>query len=404
MRKILIGILALLLLAAPAPAQKKKASKATSSQSQSVKNLKSQREKTLKELEETKKMIQQTNSNEKATVNKLNLLNKDIQTRKRLIHDLNYEIQGLDQEMTRLSMKRDSLQADLEALKESYAELVRQSHYTIADESPLLFILSAEDFQQMLRRVRYMQEFQQFRKEQVARIENTQAEIDLQNQMLSENKSDKEEAVRTHKVQQDNLSRDEKKQKAMLEQLKKKKSTLLAQQKKQQKKADDLNRKIEELIAKEMSKSEGKTLTKEQTLIAGGFEKNKGRLPMPVEKGFISGHFGVQAHPTLEKVTVNNKGVYIQTSAGTQARAVYEGEVTSCFVMSGTTAVIIQHGNYRTVYSGLASVSVKKGDKVKAKQAIGTIYSDPEDDNATTLFFQIWLNKNILNPEQWLAK
>ncbi len=404
MRKILIGILALLLFAVPAPAQKKKASKATSSQSQSVKNLKSQREKTLKELEETKKMIQQTNSNEKATVNKLNLLNKDIQTRKRLIHDLNYEIQGLDQEMTRLSMKRDSLQADLEALKESYAELVRQSHYTIADESPLLFILSAEDFQQMLRRVRYMQEFQQFRKEQVARIENTQAEIDVQNQMLSENKSDKEEAVRTHKVQQDNLSRDEKKQKAMLEQLKKKKSTLLAQQKKQQKKADDLNRKIEELIAKEMSKSEGKTLTKEQTLIAGGFEKNKGRLPMPVEKGFISGHFGVQAHPTLEKVTVNNKGVYIQTSAGTQARAVYEGEVTSCFVMSGTTAVIIQHGNYRTVYSGLASVSVKKGDKVKAKQAIGTIYSDPEDDNATTLFFQIWLNKNILNPEQWLAK
>ena len=404
MRKILIGILALLLLAAPAPAQKKKASKATSSQSQSVKNLKSQREKTLKELEETKKMIQQTNSNEKATVNKLNLLNKDIQTRKRLIHDLNYEIQGLDQEMTRLSMKRDSLQADLEALKESYAELVRQSHYTIADESPLLFILSAEDFQQMLRRVRYMQEFQQFRKEQVARIENTQAEIDMQNQMLSENKSNKEEAVRTHKVQQDNLSRDEKKQKAMLEQLKKKKSTLLAQQKKQQKKADDLNRKIEELIAKEMSKSEGKTLTKEQTLIAGGFEKTKGRLPMPVEKGFISGHFGVQAHPTLEKVTVNNKGVYIQTSAGTQARAVYEGEVTSCFVMSGTTAVIIQHGNYRTVYSGLASVSVKKGDKVKAKQAIGTIYSDPEDDNATTLFFQIWLNKNILNPEQWLAK
>ena len=404
MRKILIGILALLLLAAPAPAQKKKASKATSSQSQSVKNLKSQREKTLKELEETKKMIQQTNSNEKATVNKLNLLNKDIQTRKRLINDLNYEIQGLDQEMTRLSMKRDSLQADLEALKESYAELVRQSHYTIADESPLLFILSAEDFQQMLRRVRYMQEFQQFRKEQVARIENTQAEIDLQNQMLSENKSNKEEAVRTHKVQQDNLSRDEKKQKAMLEQLKKKKSTLLAQQKKQQKKADDLNRKIEELIAKEMSKSEGKALSKEQTLIAGGFEKNKGRLPMPVEKGFISGHFGVQAHPTLEKVTVNNKGVYIQTSAGTQARAVYEGEVTSCFVMSGTTAVIIQHGNYRTVYSGLASVSVKKGDKVKAKQAIGTIYSDPEDDNATTLFFQIWLNKNILNPEQWLAK
>lgn len=402
MHKYIIGILAFLLLAAPLPAQKKK--KTTTTQSQSVKSLKSQREKTLKELEETKKMLQQTKSNEKATVNKLNLLNRDIQTRKRLINDLTYEIRGLDEEIARLNYVNDSLQTDLEALKQSYAELVRQSHYAMAEESPLLFILSAEDFQQMIRRVRYLQDFQTYRKEQVARIENTQAEIALQNQLLADNRSSKEDAVRTHKQQQDNLSRDEKKQKAMLEQLKKKESSLLAQQKKQQKKADELNRKIEELIAKEVSQSQGKSLSKEQTLIAGGFEKNKGRLPLPVDKGFISGHYGIQAHPTLEKVTVNNKGVYIQTTAGAQARAVYDGEVTSCFVMSGTTAVIIQHGNYRTVYSGLASVSVKKGDKVKAKQYIGTIYSDPDQDNSTILFFQIWQEKTILNPEIWLSK
>lgn len=402
MHKYIIGILAFLLLAAPLPAQKKK--KTTTTQSQSVKSLKSQREKTLKELEETKKMLQQTKSNEKATVNKLNLLNRDIQTRKRLINDLTYEIRGLDEEIARLNYVNDSLQTDLEALKQSYAELVRQSHYAMAEESPLLFILSAEDFQQMIRRVRYLQDFQTYRKEQVARIENTQAEIALQNQLLADNRSSKEDAVRTHKQQQDNLSRDEKKQKAMLEQLKKKESSLLAQQKKQQKKADELNRKIEELIAKEVSQSQGKSLSKEQTLIAGGFEKNKGRLPLPVDKGFISGHYGIQAHPTLEKVTVNNKGVYIQTTAGAQARAVYDGEVTSCFVMSGTTAVIIQHGNYRTVYSGLASVSVKKGDKVKAKQYIGKIYSDPDQDNSTILFFQIWQEKTILNPEIWLSK
>jgi len=398
-KKYIYGLLALLLLAAPAPLSAQK-----QSQTQSVKSLKSQREKTLKELEETKKMLQQTKKNETATVNKLNLLSKDIQTRKRLINDLNYEIMGLDQEMAHLSAKRDSLQNDLEALKENYALLVRESHYAIANESPLLFILSAEDFQQMVRRIRYMQEFQQFRKEQVARIQNTQAEIDTQNELLQENKVNKEDAIRTHKVQQDNLARDEKKQKAMLDQLKKKESTLLAQQKKQQKKADELNRKIEDLIAKEVSSSKGKTMSKEQTLIAGGFEKNKGRLPMPVDKGFISGHFGVQAHATLERVTVNNKGIYIQTTAGSQARAVYEGEVTSCFVMNGTTAVIIQHGTYRTVYSGLSSVSVKKGDKVKAKQYIGKIYSDPEQDNSTILFFQIWQDKNILNPEQWLSK
>lgn len=401
MKKYLIGILALLLLAAsPAGAQKKK----TQTQTQSVSSLKSQREKTLQELEQTKKMLEQTKKNETATVNKLNILSKDIQTRKRLISDLNYEILGLDQEMAQLTAKRDSLQNDLVSLKEDYARLVRETHYAIADESPLLFILSAKDFQQMLRRIRYMSEFQQFRKLQVARIENTQAEIDTQNELLLENKSGKEDALRVHKQQQDNLARDEKKQKAMLDQLKKKESDLRVQQRNQQKKADELNRKIEEMIAKEVQKGQGQKMSKEQTLIAGGFEKNRGRLPMPTENGFISGHFGVQAHATLDKVTVNNKGIYIKTTAGSKARAVYDGEVTSTFVMSGTYAVIITHGNYRTVYSGLSAISVKKGDKVKAKQQIGTIYTDPDQDNATILFFQIWQDKNILNPENWISK
>lgn len=401
MKKYLIGILALLLLAAsPAGAQKKK----TQTQTQSVSSLKSQREKTLQELEQTKKMLEQTKKNETATVNKLNILSKDIQTRKRLISDLNYEILGLDQEMAQLTAKRDSLQNDLVSLKEDYARLVRETHYAIADESPLLFILSAKDFQQMLRRIRYMSEFQQFRKLQVARIENTQAEIDTQNELLLENKSGKEDALRVHKQQQDNLARDEKKQKAMLDQLKKKESDLRVQQRNQQKKADELNRKIEEMIAKEVQKGQGQKMSKEQTLIAGGFEKNRGRLPMPTENGFISGHFGVQAHATLDKVTVNNKGIYIKTTAGSKARAVYDGEVTSTFVMSGTYAVIITHGNYRTVYSGLSAINVKKGDKVKAKQQIGTIYTDPDQDNATILFFQIWQDKNILNPENWISK
>lgn len=393
MKRLILHIFILLMLAAPAAAQKGK---------QSVEDLKSQREKTMRELEKTSKMLNETKKNEKATVNKLQLLNKDISERKRLIHDLNQEIDGLNREMTTLSVRKDSLQQNIEALRKDYAEMVRQSHYVQKQVSPLLFILSANDFQQMVRRIRYMRDFQSFRKLQVARIRNTQDEIDMQNELLQEHKSNKEDAMRTQQRQRDNLARDEKKQQAMLSELKKKEKDLLAQQQKQQKKANELNKKIEEMIAKEIDLK--KQLTKEQSLLAGGFEKNKGRLPWPVEKGFISGHFGIQAHPTLEKVTVNNKGVYIQTTAGSMARAVYEGEVTSCFVMAGTTAVIIQHGNYRTVYSGLSSVSVKKGDKVKAKQTIGKIYTDPDQDNSTLLFFQVWKDKEILNPEFWLAK
>lgn len=382
----------LTLLALPMAAQK-----------QSVNDLRKQREKTLRELEKTGQMLSETKKSEKATLNKLNLLNKDIATRKRLITNINSEIDALNSEMGELSSKRDSLQMVLEGLKSDYANLVRQTHYQDMMQSPLLFVLRAEDFNQAMRRIRYLQEFQQFRKEQVARIQSTQTEIDIQSELLESNRVEKEQTLTIHQREKDNLARDERKQQNMLQQLKKKEKDLLAQQRKQQKKADDLNRKIEDIIKQQTAKQKGQRMTKEQQLIAGGFEKNKGRLPWPVEKGVVSGEFGVHPHPTLSKVTVNNKGIYIQTTRGAAVRAVYEGEVTSCFVMGGTSAVIIQHGNYRTVYTGLATISVKKGDKVKTKQTIGTVYTDPDNDNKTEMFFQVWKDKDIQNPSLWLA-
>ena len=391
MKRIVTYVL-LVLLALPMAAQK-----------QSVNDLKKQREKTLRELERTGQMLSETKKSETATLNKLNLLNKDIATRKRLITTINSEIEALNTEMGELSDKRDSLQQNLEALKADYANLVRQTHYQDMMQSPLLFVLRAEDFNQAMRRIRYLQEFQRYRKEQVARIENTQAEIDIQTELLESNRVEKEQTLDVQKRETENLARDERKHQNMLQQLKKKEKDLLAQQRKQQKKADDLNRKIEDIIKQQAAKQKGQRLTKEQQLIAGGFEKNKGRLPWPVEKGMVSGEFGVHPHPTLPKVTVNNKGIYIQTTRGAAVRAVYEGEVTSCFVMGGTNAVIIQHGNYRTVYTGLATINVKKGDKVKTKQTIGTVFTDPDNDNKTEMFFQVWKDKDIQNPSLWLA-
>jgi septal ring factor EnvC (AmiA/AmiB activator) len=158
------------------------------------------------------------------------------------------------------------------------------------------------------------------------------------------------------------------------------------------------------MIRKQTEKASKTSLTKEQKLLAGGFEANKGRLPWPVEKGMISGHYGKQQHPVYSQVTIDNKGVYLQTTAGSKARAVYKGEVTSCFLVANTYAVIIQHGNYRTVYSNLSKLNVKQGDKVDTKQIIGTIFTDPEQDQKTELYFQIYKDRNILNPELWIAK
>ena len=369
---------------------------------QSVKDLQRQQRELQQQLEQTAQMLKETQKNETATENKLNLLNNDIKTRKKLIKNIQGEINALDGEMGTLRQKRSTLQQELEAAKADYARLVRETHYADMQQSPLLFLLSAEDFQQLIRRVQYMQQFAAYRKEQVKRIQALQAGIDEQNALLEDRKQDRSTALRSQKREQEKLSRDERKQKDMLNQLQRQEKDLLAKQKEQQKKVDALNKQIEDLIAKQVRSTS--TLTKEQQLIAGGFEANQGRLPWPVEKGYISGYFGKHQHPVHAHVTINNKGIYLQTTSGANARAIYEGEVTSCAQINGAYAVIVQHGNYRTVYSPLKKIYVKQGDKVSAKQAIGEIVTNTAEDNKTELYFQIYQDRTLQNPGLWLAQ
>ncbi|MBQ9704892.1 MAG: peptidoglycan DD-metalloendopeptidase family protein [Paludibacteraceae bacterium] len=370
---------------------------------QSVKELERQRKQTLEQLEQTGKMLKQTKRNETATENKLNLLQKDIRTRKQLIAGINSEINALDKELGELSQRKTTLQAELDLLKQEYARMVEQSHYAELQQSPLLFVLSAYNFNQMLRRIRYMQEVAVWRRMQAEQIKEKQTEVEEQDNLLRQNRKQKQSVLQMQRREQDNLTRDQKKQQRMLQDLKKKEKDLLAQQKKQQAKANELNRKIDDLIKKQVKKDANKQQTKEEKLLAGGFEKNKGRLPWPTEKGYISGEFGIQPHPSLAHVTVNNRGVYIQTTAGAVARTVYEGEVSAIFVSDGQNVVIVKHGNYRTVYSNLTTLYVKTGDKLTAKQKIGKIYTDPNQDNKTELFFQIRKDTDVLNPSLWLA-
>lgn len=369
-----------------------------------VKDLQKKQKKLQEEIENTNKMLQQTKKDENATLNKLHLIGENIKNQRLLINTLDNEITALDREMGKLSATRDSLQVLLERYKADYARNVRQSHYAQMQQTPLMFVMSSDNFAQMARRTRYMQQIAQFRKEQVRRIENTQAEIDTQNALLKANRDDKNTALNSKKREQENLKRDEKKQQTMLNNLKSKEKDLTKKLQQKQKQVAELNKKIDDMVRKQAEKASKTTLTKEQKLIAGGFEANKGRLPWPVEKGMISGHFGKQQHAVYASVTMDNKGIYIQTVSGAKARAVYKGEVTSCFMVSGTYAVIIQHGNYRTVYSNLSQLNVKQGDMVDTKQTIGTIYTDPEEDQKTELYFQVYQDRNLLNPELWITR
>ena len=401
---------------------------------QSVKELEAQRKQALKQLETTNKVLDETKKTQKASLNKLTVLRKNISQRQSVLNTINKEINALDNEMNALNREKRILEATLEGYKADYAKMVRESYVNRSIYSKLMFLLSAETFDQSFRRLRYLKEYADYRKDQMQKIEDTQKEIAKKSEQLDLNKKAKVEVKNEKSSEQKKLQDDQKKENTVYNELKKKEKSLQNDLKKQQKIANDLNRKIETLIAEEIRKAEEKrraeelakqgkkpdskdapkvteadskvyAMTKEEKLISGNFAANAGRLPWPVEKGFISGKFGVQPHPTLKYVTTNNKGIYIQTPAKTNARAVFEGIVTQRFSVPGSNnGVIVQHGQYRTVYANLTNIYVQVGQKVSPKQNIGQIYTDSESDNKTELFFQIWENRTILNPESWISK
>lgn len=387
--------------------------------SQTIKELEARKKKALDELAMTNKLLQETQKSRQGTVNQINLLKRSIKQSQEMINALNSEISLLDGNIDSLQCEKKVLQTNLEALKQDYAAMVCASYFQRKYFSPIMFVLASEDFNQAFRRFRYLQEMTNYRKEQSLQIMALTQELQVKEEQLIEDKLRKETAMSAKALESQRLERQNSQQATALAKIKKKENDLKAKQKKQQQQANQLNNRIQELIAAEIKKqnakkgSDGKSgssssdpykLSKEEQLVAGNFEKNKGKLPLPVEKGFISGKYGVQPHPVLSKVTINNKGVYIQTPAGSDARAIFEGEVTQIFSVQGSnSAVIVKHGNYRTVYSNLTQIYVKVGDKVQTKQKLGKIFTDKEDANKTELYLMIYRNTDIQNPEHWLA-
>jgi len=414
---------------------------------QSVKELERQRKQTLQTLENTNKMLNETKKSKKSSLNKLNIISKNINERKVLIKNISTEICMMDVQIVKLDQKKTSLESRLKTLKTDYANLVEEAHINRNMYAKVMFVLSSKSFDQSFRRLRYIQEYSDYRKNQVHEIERVKAEIAHKNDSIQIHKTTKVQVVQQKETEAKKLTKDEQNEKVLLTDLQKKEKKLRDDLKIQQKKSNDLNNKIERLIAQEIQRAEARraaaekkrlatvarnrstskstsgtrakteskessasseevsALTKEETLISGNFEKNIGRLPWPTSNGFISGHFGIQQHPVLKHVTTNNKGIYIQAPAGSKARAVFEGVVTQLFSIPGSNnAVIIQHGNYRTVYANLTFIYVKEGEHVTAKENIGKIYTDDDKDNKTELYFQVWDGRNLQNPEKWIAR
>lgn len=393
--------------------------------SKKVQSLKKQQTTALQNIKNTNQQINKTQKTQLQALHRLEAISTEIAHINDSIKTLNAEMARTMEQEKQLTAEIADLERSLAAKKESYAKAVRSM--TVRRDNrydALMFILSASSLDQAYRRFRYLQEFSSWRKQEAKKIVKQRDDLNQRRtELLRVRKAQGEVlALRTAASQQ--LIRQQREQRTLVAGLRKKERTLKQELKKQQQQADALGRRIQEVIEEEARKAAeaaaakkknsatkpstqaGYQMSKDEEQLSRNFAQNRGKLPTPLSGRYrIIAHFGTQQHPDLKYVKINNQGIDMQTQPGTKARSVFDGVVTSIFVMPGyNTSIIVRHGEYLTIYSNLSTIYVKTGDRVKTGQELGIIYSDPEEDNRTVLHFQIRKETTKLDPELWLKK
>ena len=389
-----------------------------------------------KEIEITNKLISETKKNKKLSLSQLKILNKKLEDRKRLINTIQQEVNMLSSSIQSDGEKIMELQSELNRLKTSYGKLIRQAYLTRNQESALMLLFSAKDFQQSYKRLYYLRKYNSYRREQALLIEETQRELDGRMKQFKTDLSTKRDLLGSEEREKSELNIEKKEQEQTLSVLKKQEKTLkkdLEKKRADARKLDGLiQRVIEREIAKERSRAEAKSkakseadrkkavskgkpvpvtpkepemrVTTETRELSGKFESNKGRLPWPVDRGVISESFGTHPHPVLKGISTNNNGINISTNVGASVKAIFAGEISGVISIPGANmAIIIKHGEYLTVYSNLASASVAKGQKVSSGQSIGIADRD-DSGNKSEAHLEIWKGKTKLNPADWISR
>lgn len=377
---------------------------------QSLSSLQEKKQNALKEIELTSKMLSQVQNQEKASLNRLQLINNNISQRNKLIEGLDAEIRLYGEQIGNNQLVVNLLSGDLEKMKQEYTKLIRLTYISYHKGNPLIFLLSAENFNQAYRRLLYMQRYASVRTKQAEAMKQLQQLLNKKTLQIEQQRENRLGLLGEARTEAQKLALEKNQQNKEVQELKSRQQDLRKILEQQRKIEQQLEREIQQVIEEEARKNRAAgepaySLTPAMKLIGENFSQNKLRLPWPVERGVITEKFGIHRHPVLEKVQVRNNGINITTEPGSKARAVFNGEVSRVFGISGgNSAVIIRHGSYLTVYSNLREVTVKSGDKVSALQTVGTVYTDSDDGNKTTLKFQIWHENQKLNPEEWLSR
>lgn len=389
---------------------------------QTKKELENQRKKYKSEIAQLNKLLFNEAKKEKNALEDLKDINRKIEVRNKLINTIDAEAKLLSKAIFKNEKKLDKLNKNLEALKADYAEMIYKSYKSKSQQSRIMFLLSSQNFYQAYKRLEYMKQYTKFRKKQGEEIVVQKQVVEKLNDSLLYQKKVKDTLILVEKNQKKEIESDKKRQEKLLSQIKSKEGKYKRELRKKVKEDKKIAAKIDKIIKAEIAKAnrlaraknKGKATTSkkndkfilspEAKILAAKFQQNKGKLPWPVTEGLIVRRFGVQPHPIFPGITINSTGVHFAAPSGSEAKAIFDGEVINVLVGSeGTKTVLIRHGNYITSYNKLQNSYVKKGDKIVTGQNIGKIFTD-KVSKKTTLIFVLFKNTTRLNPAAWMAK
>lgn len=408
-----------------------------------IRELEKQHAELQKQISQSESLLQSTKKDVKSQLSNLTLLSGQIDERKKYIATIENDVNVIQREVDRLQVELNTLKKELADKKDNYEQSVKYLYHNRSIQEKLMFIFSADNLNQMYRRMRYVRQYADYQRMQGLEVERKQRQVRDKQKVLVASREAKRKLLEAGQAEKVKLEAQEKERKGLLASLQKKQRTIQGEINQKRRSADKLNAQIDKLIAIEIenarkraeeearrkataengrNKKEGtnsKTPEKSQNIpsskmgefkvgsedrrLSGVFEQNKGKLPIPITGAYmIVGHYGQYQVDGLRNVRLDNKGVDIRGKQGAQARAIFNGEVSAIFQYNGLSNVLIRHGNYISVYCNLQSVLVRKGSKVNTRDVIGQVHTDKEGN--TILHFQLRKETAKLNPEIWLQR
>ncbi len=367
--------------------------------------LEAKRNATLNEISYVDNMLKSTAKQKVESMNAIKIIGNKLNLRESVIRGMRDEINLFSERIDLNNVAINMMESDLINLKNDYARAVINSYKYKKENPELVYILSAKDFNQGYKRLKYLQQVTKFRRRESEIIMELKDQIQTSRERL-QNDLLRISDLKSKEEQQKNLLQSEQnKKQAMVQSLSKKERQLKKDLEEKKRIASKIESEIARIIEEDRKKVIKSDNTPEQKLIGESFAENKGRLPWPVEKGIITSQFGIQKHPVLKYVTENNLGIEITSLGKTRVRSVFKGEVTSVFPIRGANmTIIIRHGKYLSVYQNIVDIKVKKGDKIETKQEIGNVFCETENGNKAILKFMIFEENEKLDPESWISK